>query len=286
MIQQLDTHSIKLLKGMNQDQGIQLANSQTAYKLVNIKNQIVGTALLDSLMNEKGTRRVSNIVYKNPQFNTQDILKTFDIITVFKCTPQISVIFLKYVDNQEDAIIKVHQETASSYIEISLLAKGEFNFGDSIDAVYCYENSEIQKVYWVDGVNVLRYININIEEQDCITDSFYLDSTPKIRYDHLIKVTKNYNQGLFSAGVIQYAFTYYIKNGPETPIVDYTPLYYITNETRGLREDEVTNCSFNVKVINPDTRFDYIRIYAIQRTSLDATPIVRIVKDVKIRKDE
>jgi hypothetical protein len=68
---------------------------------------------------------------------------------------------------------------------------------------------------------------------------------------------------LFSAGVIQYAFTYYIENGPETPIVDYTPLYYITNESRGLKADETVMCCFEVEIINPDPRFDYIRLYAI-----------------------
>lgn len=290
MAQQHSIHNIKLTGGMNRDAGIQLANSKNAYKLLNIKNQITDTGLLDSLVNEKGTEKVLNIIYGNG-LTRKELMQDYDIIAVFKCTQQDSVIYLKSknnIENKNNAIIKVHQDTEDSYIVLTTLALGDFGFGDYIDAVYCFENSELQKVYWVDGVNVLRYININKKENDSsyITDKFYLDSSPEIDYCHHIVVTKKFTQGIFTAGVIQYAFTYYIENGPETPIVDYTPLYYITNKSRGLKEDETVMCSFEVKIQNPDRRFDYIRVYSIQRTSLNATPIVRIVKDIKIHKDD
>lgn len=304
MAQIQNTYGIKLTKGMNRDQGIQTFNPSTAYKLLNIKNQIIGTALLDSLTNEKGTS-LSTIYYNtaknaNDEYsvNIQNLLENGTIIAVFKCTPQFSLIFTRnIVEITEDettvtktfnCIFKIQQEQENYGIIVTLLAYGQFNFGDYIDAVFCYENSELQKAYWVDGINTLRYINTDKKETDAsyITDSFYLDSSPQASYNHLIKVTKRYTQGIFSAGVIQYAFTYYIKNGPETGIIDYTPLYYITNAKRGLKEDETTSCSFEVKIINPDKRFDYIRLYAIQRTSLNGTPIARLVKDIKINKDE
>jgi hypothetical protein len=83
--------------------------------------------------------------------------------------------------------------------------------------------------------------------------------------------------------VIQYAFTYFNKYGAETNIVDMTPLYYISEDTRGVREDEVVGCSFKVTIKNPDTSFDYIRLYSIQRTSLNGAPIVKIVGDLKLK---
>lgn len=292
MAQLQNIHNIKLTKGMNVDQGMQTFNPSTAYRLLNIKNQTIGTALLDSLTNEKGTTK-SSIYYKEAKNkdeqsskDIQQLLKSSTIIGIFKCTSQFSLIFAKY--NNINSIFKIYQEQENSGIVVTLLAYGEFNFGDYIDAVFCYENSKLQKVYWVDGVNTLRYINTDKDDEDTsyITDSFYLDSTPNISYNHQIRVIKRYTQGLFTAGIIQYAFTYYIKNGPETGIIDYTPMYYITNKNRGLKADETTMCSFEVQVLNPDIRFDYVRIYAIQRTSLNSTPIVRIVKDIKIRKDE
>ena len=292
MAQTQNTYNIKLVGGMNMDQGVQSVNPNTAYKLINIKNQIEGVATLGSLINEKGTSLQEIKYNKIPDSDTtlEDIVNTSAIIAVFKCTPQTSVIYTKKqnTDNSTmNCIISLHQENELSSIEATLLAKGNFNFGNYIDAVFCYENSKIQKVYWVDGVNVLRYINIVKEKSDAsyITDTFYLDSNPDIKYDHQIRVKKHFNQGLFTGGVIQYAFTYYLENGPETPIVDYTPLYYITAEGRGLKPDEVIACSFEVQIVNPDTRYDYARVYSIHRTSLNATPIVRIVKDIKIKKD-
>jgi len=62
-----------------------------------------------------------------------------------------------------------------------------------------------------------------------------------------------------------------------------TPLYYIGEEHRGLMADETVGCSYEVTIKNPDTSFDYIRLYSIMRTSLNGQPIVRIVKDIKLK---
>ena len=38
-----------------------------------------------------------------------------------------------------------------------------------------------------------------------------------------------------------------------------------------------------ISITNPDTSFDYLRLYSIQRTSLNGTPIVKIVGDYKLK---
>ena len=161
-----------------------------------------------------------------------------------------------------------------------------------IETLGVYEGEFVQKVYWVDGINQLRYINLadsNFksdlypEGKLPITDEIYLDSSPEFRLNHTIEVERVAGGGIFTAGVIQYAFTYYMKYGAETGIVDMTPLYYISEAERGLLADETVGCSFKVKIKNPDTRFDYLRLYSIQRTSLNGTPLVKIVKDIKLK---
>ena len=88
---------------------------------------------------------------------------------------------------------------------------------------------------------------------------------------------------MFAPGVIQYAFSYYNKYGQESNIFDVTPLCYIAHKERGANPEEIIrDRSFKINVDNLDTNFDYIRIYSIHRTSLDATPTVKRVIDLPI----
>lgn len=156
-----------------------------------------------------------------------------------------------------------------------------------ISGLFCYENSSIQKIYWVDGENQLRYLNISeansLVQDSYITDVNLLNSNPSFRIDHKIKVTRVDGGGKFQSGVIQWAFTYFNKYGAETGIVDITPLHYISKFNRGGKADEIVGCSYKISIINPDTSFDYLRLYSIQRTSLNGTPIVKIVGDYKLK---
>lgn len=157
-----------------------------------------------------------------------------------------------------------------------------------ISGLFCYENSSIQKIYWTDGENQIRYLNIAesnplLQGDSYITDVNLLNSNPSFRIDHKIQVTRIDGGGKFQSGVIQWAFTYFNKYGAETGIVDITPLYYITKFNRGGKADEIIGCSYKISIINPDTSFDYLRLYSIQRTSLNGTPIVKIVGDYKLK---
>lgn len=264
-------YSIKLVNGMNQDVEMQSARPDTAYRLLNVKNQVVDGVLQEALVNEKGTSLAL-------QTDIQGTIKG-----MIQCTPDTVVIFVS--NGSEDSIYKLSQANGSTIITKELMARGTFNFGNFIQGIFCYENSNIQKVYWVDGVNQLRYINIvdYTRNDNYITDSFYLDTSPAAKFDHHITVERQAGGGTFTAGVVQYAFTYYIKNGPETGIIDMTPLYYISESDRGVDNDQTVGCSFKVSIQNPDTRFDYIRLYSIQRNSLEGTPVVKIVKDIKLK---
>jgi len=50
-------------------------------------------------------------------------------------------------------------------------------------------------------------------------------------------------------------------------------------------EDTRVSTSFSIQIKNTDSNFEYIRIYSIHRTSVDATPEVRRVVDLKTNKD-
>ena len=157
-----------------------------------------------------------------------------------------------------------------------------FNYKHPIETISFYENADIKKVYWTDGLNQPRVINI-AAASDIVskwnTDSFNFVRTLSLNEE--ITIERNIvANGSFAPGVIQYAFTYFNKYGQESNIFYTSPLYYISYNNRGASpEDKVSN-SFNIEVVNVDRRFDYIRIYSIHRTSINATPNVRRVVDL------
>lgn len=157
-----------------------------------------------------------------------------------------------------------------------------FNYKHPIETISFYENADIRKVYWTDGLNQPRVINI-AAASDVVskwnTDSFNFVRTLSLNEE--ITIERNIvANGSFAPGVIQYAFTYFNKYGQESNIFYTSPLYYISYNNRGASpEDKVSN-SFNIEVANVDRRFDYIRIYSIHRTSINATPDVRRVVDL------
>jgi hypothetical protein len=157
-----------------------------------------------------------------------------------------------------------------------------FNYKHPIETISFYENADIRKVYWTDGLNQPRVINI-AAASDVVskwnTDSFNFVRTLSLNEEITIERNVVAN-GSFAPGVIQYAFTYFNKYGQESNIFYTSPLYYISYNNRGASpEDKVSN-SFNIEVVNVDRRFDYIRIYSIHRTSINATPDVRRVVDL------
>lgn len=157
-----------------------------------------------------------------------------------------------------------------------------FNYKHPIETISFYENTDIRKVYWTDGLNQPRVINI-AAASDVVskwnTDSFNFVRTLKLNENVTIERNIVAN-GNFAPGVIQYAFTYFDKYGQESNIFYTSPLYYISYNNRGASpEDKVSN-SFDIVVTNVDKRFDYVRIYSIHRTSINATPDVRRVVDL------
>ena len=157
-----------------------------------------------------------------------------------------------------------------------------FNYKNPIEAISFYENNDIRKVYWTDGLNQPRVINV-AAASDVVskwnTDSF--NFVKRLKLNESVSIERNIvANGSFAPGVIQYAFTYFNKYGQESNIFYASPLYYISYNNRGASpEDRVSN-SFDILLDNVDSSFDYVRIYSIHRTSINATPTVRRVVDL------
>lgn len=165
-----------------------------------------------------------------------------------------------------------------------------------IEAIGDYESEFIQKVYWVDGVNQPRVINITKPELDGIIPTYgqnvsshynveSFNFVQELQLKESVEVTKEFGGGMFSPGVIQYAFTYYNKYGQESNIFYTTPLQYISPQDRGGNPEEVVSNSFRIKVSQVDGNFEYLRVYSIHRTSIDSVPTVLRLRDFPIEAD-
>lgn len=159
-----------------------------------------------------------------------------------------------------------------------------------------YEGELVQKVYWVDGKNQPRSINIVADklrydkdiselkptEKSNLYPKGCFDFTQELELKEEITVTREEGGGAFSPGTIQYAFSYYNRYGQESNIFYTTELYNTSFVTRGGSPEDVVGNTFHINIKNPETNFQYLRIYSIHRTSLDATPTVKIVTDIEI----
>lgn len=188
--------------------------------------------------------------------------------------------FVLFTTGDKDRIYKF--KLVDDKFKGELLYEGDLNFdlNNPIETLPYYESEEVQKVYWVDGINQNRVINIADEFISYNTDlnfSPIVDSFPKMSVTTVYKGT-----GRFTSGVIQYFITYYNKYGAETKIVEQTKLINISPSNRGGKTNEHCDCSFEVSISNIDKKFDYLRVYSAQRTSLDGPLEVHIVKDIRI----
>lgn len=297
---------------------MQNLNGSTMFALVNEKgNSLIPITYTDD---EKITPPLKTEIIKDEYTGEEQEVITYfegirgEVLGTIECGTDKAVLFTYEFDNNAVLIYRIIR-LIYNYEKQSIEAKTLF-YGDlgivtpaedqeskesfiqrateklksvHISGLFCYENSSIQKIYWTDGENQLRYLNISESnpllqgEESYITDVNLLNSNPSFRIDHKIQVTRIDGGGKFQSGVIQWAFTYFNKYGAETGIVDITPLYYISKFNRGGKADEIIGCSYKISITNPDTSFDYLRLYSIQRTSLNGTPIVKIVGDYKLK---
>ena len=288
-------------KGMQRDLSASAFNSGYSYENKNVRVMPTDESTLLSLINEKGNKKsniagvgdhIKGIPIGQALINNELIVFTCGDKTILDADVEAEELSIDDITAEEevvdidypfeDRIYKLWFNNGA--LTGKRLFRGDlgFNYKYPIETISFYENTDIRKVYWTDGLNQPRVINI-AAASDVVSkwndDSFNFVRTLSLNEEVTIERNIVAN-GSFAPGVIQYAFTYFNKYGQESNIFYTSPLYYISYNNRGASpEDKVSN-SFNIEVVNVDRRFDYIRIYSIHRTSINATPNVRRVVDL------
>lgn len=264
-------------RGMQRDLSASAFNSEYSYENRNIRITAIDDNTSFSLTNEKGTKLITID-------NSDRIIEGLPIGQAI--IDEELIIFTTDSSNGEISKDRIYKVKLDNTFSSEKLYEGNLNFNAScpIESLSLYENESIKKVYWTDGRNQPRVINVAASQEikNKWNDNSF-DFTPTLKLQEDITITRNIvANGSFAPGVIQYAFTYFNKYGQESNIFYTSPLYYTSYNDRGASpEDKVSN-SFDISISNIDNKFDYLRIYSIQRTSIDSTPICRVVADISV----
>lgn len=269
-------------KGMNTNMSFKFQSNEYATYMKNIRLTEDNNGVL-SLQFEKGNKilntGISGCVIGTCVLNKYLVL--FTQKTEAHRRPDGSI-----VSYNIDSIYRL--EIVDNELITAQLFEGSLNFDTKypIETLGVYETENIQKVYFIDGKNQARVINIledyTAKYEDIIEyKATAFDFVPELQLNESISIKKIIGTGEFPQGTIQYVFSYYNKNGRQSNLFTQSDLQYLAYN-KGVSPEEKVNCSFKIYIDNVDRQFDYLRIYSIIRTSQDATPTVKRVVDLSI----
>ena len=161
-----------------------------------------------------------------------------------------------------------------------------FSIENPITAISNDESEFVKKIYWVDGHNPLRQLNIvnddNTNPLVSYTDSSFVDIYSNLDNQPNLDTTIG-SGGNIESSTIQYYIQYYILNGPQSPIIGRSKLVHISkNNNRGSNIEEFANVSVNVSFNNDDDRYNRVRLLALDYKTINDTPSLRIVNEKEL----
>jgi len=94
---------------------------------------------------------------------------------------------------------------------------GTVDFSYEMSVIPKHESSSIQKVYWADGINPLRMLNVrdfytdDVAAPESYSTSSSLDHIPNVEFTN-VEIVDILSGGIYTSGVVQYAYQLYNKN--------------------------------------------------------------------------
>lgn len=268
-------------KGMCRDLSISKAGESSAFDNHNIRITARDKDTLLSVTNERGNKEATQNTLIYGSLRGYGVLNNYIIL---------------FTDYNGGTIYRA--EFKNNAFTIIRIFSGKLNLGLDIDTIVDYESEDIQKIYWVDGVNVLRSLNFSDSylkkylREGTLTDanpsfSFsndptWFDSTKATTSTPNVSITKNNNGVVRSNGSAQYFITYYNKNGQQTGIVYSSPIVYFSPIDRGGASDETNTNEIILSISGLDKTFDCVRVYQIFYSSKDTSPVAYIIGDATI----
>ena len=167
-----------------------------------------------------------------------------------------------------------------------------FSLDHPIESVVYYETEDIQKIYWVDGIHPLRFMNFmakpDSDERARWADGTYFDSNRRVGFDVNIEVSKDNSGNTRANGVAQYLLTYFNEHGQETNYAWISDLIYLSPEGHGGAADGYNSnrITLTIKQNTLDTSYTHFRVYSVFRSALNGTTTAYLVSESRTSNDE
>lgn len=260
-----------IFSGMQRDMSISKQKAESLYDAKNLRFTARDGDTMLSITNEKGTTEVVTNIQIEGKYLGHCVVDDYVVLFTHE-TGSVS---------NPDHIYKI-TSLMDATASVTSLYNGDLNFSTPIETLGVYENDNIQKVYWTDGVKQPRVINVTNVRHNT-NDNTQFDFVATLSLLEEVSITRIEGKGVFAPGTIQYSFSYYNKYGRQSNIFYTTLLHYISYPDRGgSPEDRIANC-FKIKIENLEVdKFDYLRVYSIHRTSENAVPTAKKVIDIEL----
>jgi hypothetical protein len=198
-----------------------------------------------------------------------------------------SILLFTTDDGGFDCIWEISNILAATFtIDLKYCRDLNFSSANPIQGLFNYENDVIQKLYWVDGVNQLRFLNLkhsidNGDSENLIDlNAAALNIVSGYDISQPVLIDK-IGGGNHTAGMIQYAYNLYKLNGSQTTI---SPLSELISLDKGESSgggliNEIVGVTPLLKIPTLDLDYSNIRVYAIKYTSYNEAPSISLIVD-------
>ena len=265
-------------RGMNRDLSVSKAGESSAFENHNIRIMARDNDTLLSVTNERGNKEVS---LGNAIVGTLigwNVLNEHVILFTHQEDTKIDRIYR--IDYKGDGLFEM---IAGSKKDIPLYTgKLGFSTEHPIESVVYHETADIQKIYWVDGIHVLRFMNIMAEDSEIASwhqDNTSFDTNRPAQFSVNVEVSKDNAGNSRANGVVQYFLTYFNKHGQETGYVWASDLIYLSPVGVGGAADGMNTNRVLFDITGLDTRYTNFRIYSVFRSSYDGQTVTYLVHE-------
>lgn len=288
-----------VIKGMRQDDSDLLFNGNKeglSFAFENLNMRFTTDTETTSLVatQEKGNVKCNIYVYDKFFMNVNDFAGSFYNLTnlpfriVGHCeVDKYLVLFGKCLtttiitnhdgisltfEEGNDIILRLERQNDAFYGWL-IYNSNELNFDLNwpLETLGNVETNLIKKVYFVDGINIPREVNVvNPDAGQLANINLGFDLSLKDKFS----VKREYSViGNYPVGKIRFFYTYFNDNFSETNIVDWSPFFDCSLDNQGGSPENLNNTTyaFRVSIDNVDPAFKFVRIYFQLFTENDAT---------------
>lgn len=292
-------------RGMAQDISKSQFSNEYYFEGKNIRIIATDSQSTGNITNEKGNELILTVPVPVINYTTKEIhydsnilsFTTTEISNLFplqsttqtivgQCITRDYIILITTDNNGVDCVWKINHDAYN--ITLLYLRDMGLSTNNPIQILNNFENKNIDKIYWVDAKNQMRFLNIkhSILNQDL--EELINVPVTVVNMVGQFNLSQPYisqivSGGIHTAGVIQYAYNLYRLNSSQTKLSPISQLVSLDNGILGgASVNETVNTLPIIRIDNIDKDYTNIRVYSIKYTSYNEVPTISLIEDRSI----